>query len=535
MKKGIYSLFLIVLVVFWGCTVAAKNDSTGDNPPPPGTVIGPEGGILDVSSVQSERLTIEWTEASFTNTRGGTIWYSIVYSSVEPIDTLEKAIAADVLAGPVDQVDPVEATGLVPGATYFFNILFNDENGNQGIFEEGITIQTPSVDDLVPPVPGSTISFNTLQSTSLVLEWESGSDDVWVGDLYYKVFVSPLNNINSIADAETNGEAVSQWNSQVSAAIQNLLPDTTYYFNVLVRDRSGNINAYNSVSGRTFDEDDLEPPLLLLGSKLEISGFGTDSLTLLWNKAIDIKTSQQDLKYKVVYTLGNEITTVADALESGTIIADWTKNISQVNLTSLPTGELVYFSLLVSDLSGNMSIYDPAFVLFEDFEDETITGWEIVEPDYWQIILDGEGVNRVFEVNAPLDSLHGFAVTGESNWEDIAIQTKIIPGQYSQGGIVLRYFDTDNYYHVLLNEDQDKIIFVKVENGSITSLGEKSITLHPDTSYELYVDVQRFDFMIKVNDILELSVTDTTFQTGKAGLKNIINFNRFDDVKIWIS
>lgn len=138
--------------------------------------------------------------------------------------------------------------------------------------------------------------------------------------------------------------------------------------------------------------------------------------------------------YKVVYSLGIELTTVAAALESGLTTVYWTKNISLANLTDLPTGETVYFSLLVSDLSGNISIYDPAFVLFEDFDDGIITGWELFEPEYWQMILDGGGINRVFEVNAPLDSLPGFAVTGKSDWRDIAVRTKVMPGQFSQGG-----------------------------------------------------------------------------------------------------
>lgn len=293
MKHGVYSLFLIILAVLWGCTVGAQNTTVTEDNPPPGKDIpppvGPVIGILGVSSVQSDRLTLEWTEASFSNTQGGTVSYSVVYSSIEPIDTLEKALFAEVLAGPVEEIAPVDATDLVPGTTYFFNILFFDDNVNQGIFGEGITVQTLSEDDLVPPVPGSTMNFNALQSTSLTLAWVPGSDDVWLDDLYYKVYVSTLNNINSIENAQTNGEEVSQWDSQVSAVIQGLLPDTTYYFNVLVRDRSGNINAYNSISGRTLDEDDLESPLLLLGSDLEISGFGSNSLTLSWNKAIDIK------------------------------------------------------------------------------------------------------------------------------------------------------------------------------------------------------------------------------------------------------
>lgn len=96
----------------------------------------------------------------------------------------------------------------------------------------------------------------------------------------------------------------------------------------------------------------------------------------------------------------------------------------------------------------------------------------------------------------------------------------------------MRYIDKDNYYHVLLNEDQDKIIFIKVENGSITSLGEKSFTINPDTSYELYVGGLGANFTVKVDDVLQLNVTDPTFEAGKAGIKNIINLNRFDDVKI---
>jgi hypothetical protein len=107
--------------------------------------------------------------------------------------------------------------------------------------------------DSKPPAPGDlgSISITNSQPASLTLVWTGAVDGVTAGtNLEYKIVRSTQNNITSTSDAELPGEGrevVRDWIKNItSLQIAGLTEGTEYFFNVLVRDGSGNTAAYGT-------------------------------------------------------------------------------------------------------------------------------------------------------------------------------------------------------------------------------------------------------------------------------------------------
>ncbi len=108
------------------------------------------------------------------------------------------------------------------------------------------------------PVPGGGGLITTMGVTGIgvTLRWDRASDDVTpAGDIEYRVVWSSDNNIGAPREAERNGTVVMDWTrNQERASVTGLLPGTTYFFNVIVRDGDGISAAYRTVSATTTRE-----------------------------------------------------------------------------------------------------------------------------------------------------------------------------------------------------------------------------------------------------------------------------------------
>ena len=86
----------------------------------------------------------------------------------------------------------------------------------------------------------------------------------------------------------------------------------------------------------------------------------SSSITVSWQLATDNVSAQSALSYEVVYSLSNNVQTAGAAQGNGTVVQDWTQNISTVNATGLSSGTPYYFNVLVKDGAGNTSAYAQA-------------------------------------------------------------------------------------------------------------------------------------------------------------------------------
>ncbi len=126
-------------------------------------------------------------------------------------------------------------------------ICVTDSVGNLGL-----TTQTITKDTTAPPVAenSGTITTTNITSTGLTLNWAKANDAIFAQNtLQYKVVRSLSNNINTVATAESNGTIVQDWTANIaSLSVTNLTANTTYYFNVLVKDGVENKGMYTVVS-----------------------------------------------------------------------------------------------------------------------------------------------------------------------------------------------------------------------------------------------------------------------------------------------
>ncbi|MDQ3231231.1 MAG: DUF1554 domain-containing protein [Pseudobdellovibrionaceae bacterium] len=81
------------------------------------------------------------------------------------------------------------------------------------------------------------------------------------------------------------------------------------------------------------------------------------SLVLSWEKAVDDATSQTKIKYKVVQSATDNISTLETALANGSTIMDWTADVSSFAVTGLTAETTYYFNVLIEDESKKARAY----------------------------------------------------------------------------------------------------------------------------------------------------------------------------------
>ncbi len=225
--------------------------TTSDGPPVPGN-----SGVLSVSGIGETSLTLSWTEAYDNVTPEGNLQYRIYRATLNNIGSVADAEANGLLIDTLTDANSISVTGLSENYTYYFNVIALDAQTNSAAYNS-IPASTLSV----PPAPGGsgTITASSIGQNTLTLSWSDASDGgTSQSNLQYRVYKSitdqsaSANNIASYAQAEANGEVISDWAYNVTLDVNSLLQNTHYFFNVFVRDEAGNIAAHNPVQPDTL-------------------------------------------------------------------------------------------------------------------------------------------------------------------------------------------------------------------------------------------------------------------------------------------
>ena len=87
------------------------------------------------------------------------------------------------------------------------------------------------------------------------------------------------------------------------------------------------------------------------------SEISSNSVKLTWSAATDDDTPQNQLRYLVVYSTNNNISTVSDAELNGTVSTNWTTDLFTATVSGLMADTDYYFTVLVQDLIGNKQVY----------------------------------------------------------------------------------------------------------------------------------------------------------------------------------
>jgi preprotein translocase subunit SecB len=159
--------------------------------------------------------------------------------------------------------------------------------------------------------------------------------------------------------------------SITTKTVSGLDDSTAYYFNVLVKDSSGNNSAYTMLEQDTLDNT---PPVPGGLGNLTVSGVSSSSVSVSWFPASDSVTGQSSLQYLLYYSVSSSIDTVADIKENGTPVDSYTSDITTKLVEGLSSSTHYYFNVLVKDVAGNESAYNKTSQITSDITAPVVGG-----------------------------------------------------------------------------------------------------------------------------------------------------------------
>lgn len=97
-----------------------------------------------------------------------------------------------------------------------------------------------------PTITNGAITSSNITTSGVQLDWAKASDDITAQeDLEYQVYQSSSNNIDTVSTIELNGTPLGGYTKDSNSFnVTGLVANTTYYFNVIVKDIDGNKSAY---------------------------------------------------------------------------------------------------------------------------------------------------------------------------------------------------------------------------------------------------------------------------------------------------
>jgi hypothetical protein len=207
------------------------------------------GGAISASSVSAESLVLHWAAATDDKTVQPRLSYAVYRSTSSPLTTVAECEGNGTLLQVYQDRAPTTLylNGLAADTAYYFNVVVEDRAGNKSAYRPQ-SQPTSTRHDASAPVPANAgnMEISDVTTTSLVLSWPAAVDDLAdASDLRYAVCMSLWSNITTAADCNDNGTLVSDFAANMlTTTVANLVPDRTYYFNVVVQDPAGNRSSY---------------------------------------------------------------------------------------------------------------------------------------------------------------------------------------------------------------------------------------------------------------------------------------------------
>ncbi|MED3796633.1 S-layer homology domain-containing protein [Lysinibacillus capsici] len=97
-----------------------------------------------------------------------------------------------------------------------------------------------------PTITNGAINPSNITTSGVQLDWAKASDDITAQeDLEYQIYQSSSNNIDTVSTIELNGTPLGGYTKDSNSFnVTGLVANTTYYFNIIVKDTDGNKSAY---------------------------------------------------------------------------------------------------------------------------------------------------------------------------------------------------------------------------------------------------------------------------------------------------
>ena len=172
---------------------------------------------------------------------------------------------------------------LLPERTHTFAVYALDIAGNRSANSNTVSFTTPP--DTRPPSPPPTLSTTSVAPTTVSLAWTQAVDDI--SQVWTSLFV--------------NGSAVFVDDLRPpNFTLANLTPETTYEFQVTVRDAAGNVAESNILAVTTPAVTDMQAPTAPANLRRSSTGDPLDVL-LLWTQSIDDSDPPAAIRYQFFF------------------------------------------------------------------------------------------------------------------------------------------------------------------------------------------------------------------------------------------
>jgi chitodextrinase len=344
-------LLILSVIAFFSCGDDFADDIKRENDRFVSPVAG-DGGLLTVSDKKVDSFVLSWAGATDERTPSSELRYRVVlstddilstYVSIDEFILSQKAFEAT--AGWTLGINTITVSSLTSRTSYFCNVFVRDTDDCVSAY----SCTKVSLDNGNSPVPGNSGSLSAEWISGYVkLSWALASDlETPSENLLYKVFRTVPNPTDDCTSVKVWGnslavEKTTGWSQSIDTlSVSNLLPDSTYWFNVFVMDLHDNISAYTPVSLRT----PVNAPPVIADNICKLTSSGT-SQYITWTKAADDYSST--ILYRVYASLNSSA------------VSSYTENttpVSNLVITSSTTSSATVYELTsgwVSDIDTIM-------------------------------------------------------------------------------------------------------------------------------------------------------------------------------------
>ncbi|MCL2067466.1 MAG: leucine-rich repeat protein, partial [Treponema sp.] len=303
-------------------------------------------GTITTASVTDNSLIINWTKATDDVSATSALRY-FVYQKTSAF-TMVSGLPTDGTllntSGTLD-IATFNVSSLLPGTTYFFIVVVEDEAGNKAAYtaKSETTAAAPVLENL-------TVSL-TAGDGKVTLAAQTAATGF--AFYYNKSAASVTAPAYGAAIATITGATAYTAATDISGA-----NGTAIYVQVYKVETTGNTIVGFGQANRTPEAaPDTTPPTPGNSGTITTASVTTNSLTLNWAKATDDITAPASLLY-FVYQKDSAFTMSGGLPTDGTLLnPSGTADIATFNVSALSAGTTYYFIVVVEDEAGNRAAY----------------------------------------------------------------------------------------------------------------------------------------------------------------------------------
>jgi fibronectin type III domain protein/concanavalin A-like lectin/glucanase superfamily protein/thrombospondin type 3 repeat protein len=366
-----------------------------------------------------------------------------------------------------------------------------------------------------PPAAPSALAASAVSSTRIDLTWQDNANN----ESGFRVERCQGSTCTNFAQVVTTSANVTGYQDAT------LVASTTYRYRVVAYN-AGGASSYSNVASATTAAP---PPPPAAPSNLAATPASASLINLTWQD-----NANNESGFRIERCQGSTCTNfaqVATTPTDATTLAD----------TSL-AASTTYRYRVVAYNTGGVSSYSnvanattnapppPGSVLFQDdFEDGVEDGWSEAMGT-WSVM---SGSSKVYQQSSTTGD--GVTSAGDPVWGDYTVEARVKPMSFNAAGgfvrLIGRFRDVSNYYYLLLRSNQ-VLELKKLVASTPTTLGTKAFTVSPGTWYTVKLELVGTSLKAYVNGQLELSTTDSQFNSGSIAVGTFNASGEVDDVVV---